>query len=106
MIVEGGVERVPDADADAYWARGRADRSWAPWRAAQSRPIGSRGVLEDARDTLAAEYPDRCRARSAGAAFASCPDAVEFWQGRADRLHDRLRYRLEGGSWLVERLAP
>ena len=38
--------------------------------------------------------------------FGVVPDAIEFWQGRPNRLHDRLRYRLEGGAWVVERLSP
>ncbi len=106
VIVEGGVERVPDADADAYWDSRPRGSQLGALASPQSRPIDSRAVLEEARDTLAAEYPDTVPRPERWGGFRVVPDAVEFWQGRADRLHDRLRYRLEGGSWSVERLAP
>ena len=71
--------------------------------------IGSREALQRLRDEAAARFPEDAdvpRPENWGG-LRVVPDAVEFWQGRANRLHDRLRYRLdESGAWVVERLAP
>jgi pyridoxamine 5'-phosphate oxidase len=106
VLVEGDVERVPDADADAYWSSRPRGSQLGALASPQSRPIESRAVLERTRDTLAAEHPDEVPRPARWGGFRVVPDAVEFWQGRSDRLHDRLRYRRSDGVWRVERLAP
>jgi pyridoxamine 5'-phosphate oxidase len=106
VLVEGTVERVADEDADAYWASRPRGSQLGARASRQSLPIGSRGELERARDALAAEYPDEVPRPNRWGGYRVCPEAVEFWQGRPDRLHDRLRYRREDGDWSVERLAP
>ena len=105
--VTGTCARVTAAESDAYWA---------------SRPPGSRlsaaaspqsSVIDDAEEltrrvaALRERYPDGDVPRpDHWGGFRLRPDAVELWQGRPDRLHERLQYRRDGGTWIVERLAP
>jgi pyridoxamine 5'-phosphate oxidase len=105
----GPVHLLADAEADAYFAA----RPWGSRVSAlaspQSRPIASRAVLEAARDELAARHPDGSDVpRPEGwGGYRLEPEVVEFWQGRRDRLHDRLVYRRAAdGRWRTERLAP
>ena len=72
----------------------------------QSREVGSRQELDDAWATADAVYPDEVPVPDEWGGFRVEPDAVEFWQGRPGRMHDRLVYRLDGDSWSVHRLAP
>jgi pyridoxamine 5'-phosphate oxidase len=108
VIVTGAVEPVDDAEADAYFAsRPRGSRLGA-LASPQSQVIPSRAVLDGARADLEERYPDGAEIPRPPhwSGRRVVPDAVEFWQGRADRLHDRLRYRRDGDDWIVERLAP
>jgi pyridoxamine 5'-phosphate oxidase len=108
--VIGRVELLPDEESDAYFAaRPRASRLGA-WASPQSRPLTDRAEL----DSLVATSEERFAGTEDVArpefwgGYLVRPSAIEFWQGRANRLHDRLRYRRpdDGGAWLVERLAP
>ena len=106
---EGTVARIPAADSDAYWASRPRGSQLGALASPQSQVIASRDVLEEAAAELAARYGDDepiPRPEHWGG-YRLVPHAVEFWQGRADRLHDRLRFRRAGdGSWACERLAP
>ncbi len=108
--VEGAAERVGAAESDAYWASRPRGSQIGALASHQSEPVADRGVLEAARDAAAARHPEDApvpRPERWGG-YRVVPDLVEFWQGRPDRLHDRLRYRLAAGEdrWIVERLAP
>jgi pyridoxamine 5'-phosphate oxidase len=110
VVVTGAVERVPDDEADAYFASRPHGSQLGALASPQSQVITSRAVLDQARGQLARRYPEGSRVprpRHWGG-LRVVPDSVEFWQGRPDRLHDRLRFRRESGgpTWVVERLAP
>ncbi len=104
--IEGGVERVDDAESDAYFASRPLDSRIGAWASPQSRVIDSRGVLVANAARYAAKFLLNPPRPPHWGGFRLKPEAWEFWQGRKSRLHDRLRYRLDGGNWTRERLAP
>lgn len=109
VVVTGAVERVPDEDADAYFATRPRGSQIGAHASAQSRVIASREELDEACAATSKRYPDGepvPRPEYWGG-LRVAPDSVEFWHGRPNRLHDRLRYRRDsGGVWVIERLAP
>lgn len=104
--IEGRASRVDDAESDAYFASRPLDSRIGAWASPQSEVIASRAVLVANAAGFAARYLLKPPRPPHWGGFRLVPDAWEFWQGRKSRLHDRLRYRLEGGSWVRERLAP
>ena len=104
--VEGRAERVPDATADAYFASRPRGSQLGAWASNQSRPIEGRAVLEQARADADARYPEAVARPPFWGGYAVVPDAIEFWQGRASRLHDRFRYERSDAGWARTRLAP
>jgi pyridoxamine 5'-phosphate oxidase len=108
VVVCGSVERVDRADTEAYFAlRPRGSRLGA-WASPQSSVVESRQVLDDAWTEVDRRWPEGADipAPEHWGGLRVVPETVEFWQGRASRLHDRLRYRCTDGSWVIERLAP
>jgi pyridoxamine 5'-phosphate oxidase len=105
---EGTVERVADAAADAYFASRPRGSQIGAWASAQSAVIADRRALEDAARAHEERFGGGAVPRPEfWGGFRLLPRCAEFWQGRNDRLHDRLRYtRDAGGGWQVERLAP
>jgi pyridoxamine 5'-phosphate oxidase len=109
VIVDGAVERLPREASAAYFASrpyGSRLGAWASER--QSSVISSRAELEDRYLRLAEKWaePEEVPLPEFWGGYLVVPSAVEFWQGGADRLHDRLRYRRAGSGWVVERLSP
>jgi pyridoxamine 5'-phosphate oxidase len=105
--VEGRVERVTDAESDAYFALRPPSAKLGAWASQQSEVVPDRETLESSLRTLELAHPDGSIDRPPHwGGFRVVPDAVEFWQGRPSRLHDRLRYRKTDESWVIERLSP
>jgi pyridoxamine 5'-phosphate oxidase len=107
VTVSGTVATFDAREADrAFAARPRAYQL-AAWAAPQSSVLPDRAALEARLSEVTRRYDGREVPRPpAWGGFRVVPDSVEFWQGHADRLHDRLRYRRRGEGWMVERLAP
>ena len=105
--IEGHANRLPDEESDAYFAsRPRGSRLGA-WASQQSRPVEHRSVLEERIRALEAEYESREVPRPPfWGGYRVYPEVVEFWQGRQNRLHDRLVYHRTRGGWKMERLQP
>jgi pyridoxamine 5'-phosphate oxidase len=108
VIVTGTAARVTAAESADYFHSRPRESQLASAASRQSTVVASRAELETAVAALAERYPDEVPAPANWGGFRVAPEAVEFWQGRAARLHDRLRYRLDSppDGWVVERLAP
>jgi pyridoxamine 5'-phosphate oxidase len=105
--LSGPVEQVTRAETEAYFAGRPRGSQLAAWASAQSSVIASRASLEAEVRAVEARFADvDVPAPPDWGGYRLRPDVVEFWQGRHDRLHDRLRHRMVDGEWVVERLAP
>ena len=104
--IEGVVEKTSAEESDAYYATRPLDSRLGAWASPQSQVIPSRAVLVTGAAKAAALHALHPPRPPHWGGYRLVPDRWEFWQGRKSRLHDRLRYRLDGGTWLRERLAP
>lgn len=105
--IAGRVERLADAESDAYWAERPFGSRVAAAVSPQSEVLESRTALAARYERLAEEREGRDVPRPEGwGGFRIVPETIELWQGRPNRLHDRLRYRRSGDRWVLERLAP
>ncbi len=104
--IEGRVTKVSDEQSDAYYASRPLDSRIGAWASPQSQVISSRATLVANAAKYSARFLLNPPRPPHWGGYRLEPDRWEFWQGRKSRLHDRLRYRLEGGNWLRERLAP
>ncbi len=107
VLVAGDVEHVSDAESDAYFASRPRGSQLAAWASPQSAPIDSRAALEAAVAEAAARFEGADVPRPPfWGGYRVVPTAVEFWQGRADRLHDRFRFERTPAGWEATRLGP
>ncbi|MFF5707440.1 pyridoxamine 5'-phosphate oxidase [Streptomyces sp. NPDC012794] len=112
VIVTGRAERIGRDETAAYFRSRPHGSQLGAWASAQSRVIGSRAELDRRYAELAERYPEGVQVPvpPEWGGLRVLPDALEFWQGHENRLHDRLRYVLEGDAggdgWRVERLCP
>lgn len=106
--IEGKIKKCSGLESDTYFRSRPLGSRLGACASHQSQVISSRKVLEQRLEELVAEYANRVVSRpSYWGGYRLSPTSIEFWQGRPDRLHDRLRYRLlTDGSWLIERLSP
>ncbi|MDD2692402.1 MAG: pyridoxamine 5'-phosphate oxidase [Simplicispira sp.] len=104
--IEGTVERVSDAESDAYFHSRPLDSRIGAWASPQSQVISGRGVLVANAAKYGAQFLLQPPRPAHWGGFRLRPERWEFWQGRKSRLHDRLQYRQDGVIWVRERLAP
>jgi pyridoxamine 5'-phosphate oxidase len=104
--IEGRVEFTSAEESDAYYATRPLDSRLGAWASPQSQVIGSRALLVANAAKAAAQHGLHPPRPPHWGGYRLVPDTWEFWQGRKSRLHDRVRYRLDNGAWVRERLAP
>ncbi|NMI00889.1 pyridoxamine 5'-phosphate oxidase [Pseudonocardia acidicola] len=108
--VRGSVEEAGPEEADAYWASRPRGAQLGAWASAQSTEVADRRVLDDALEGAARRFADveQVPRPPHWGGWRIVPDQVEFWQGRENRMHDRLRFDIDrhDRSWRVRRLAP
>jgi pyridoxamine 5'-phosphate oxidase len=105
--IEGRVERISAQESDAYFDSRPRGNQIASAASPQSQVIPDRATLEARVAELDAKFPDRVLRPAQWGGYRVIPDMFEFWQGRGNRLHDRLRYtRAVNNTWRIERLAP
>jgi pyridoxamine 5'-phosphate oxidase len=105
--IEGAVERLPDDESDSYFFSRPRGSQLGAWASDQSQVLPSREALEDRYKEVERRFHGIPVTRPPfWGGFRLVPDRVEFWQGRADRLHDRLVYVRENSLWRTERLYP
>ena len=104
--IEGRVEKVSAAESDEYFHSRPLDSRIGAWASPQSQVIDGRSVLVANAARFGAKFLLNPPRPPHWGGYRLRPDGWEFWQGRKSRLHDRLRYRLEGDAWVRERLAP
>ena len=108
VIIQGAVSSLSEAESEPYFHSRAHGSQLGAWASRQSSVIGSRAVLDDRYARLEQRWPEGTTVPmpSFWGGYRLRHDVVEFWQGRTNRLHDRLRYRRQGTHWAVERLAP
>ena len=107
VVVVGDVEPVDREEAEAYFRRRPRGAQIGAWASRQSTVLASREELERRRDELEERFAGgEVPLPPFWGGLRVVPRTVELWQGRLDRLHDRLRYRRDGAGWVVERLSP
>lgn len=104
--IEGVVSKISGEESDAYFHSRPLDSRIGAWASPQSEVIPDRSVLVTNAAKYGAKFLLQPPRPPHWGGYRLQPDTWQFWQGRKSRLHDRLRYRLDGGAWLRERLAP
>jgi pyridoxamine 5'-phosphate oxidase len=105
--IEGAVEKVSAAESEEYFQSRPLGSKLGAWASNQSEVIDSRETLEAHFAELEKRFGEEVPRPPHWGGYRLKPNSIEFWQGRDNRLHDRLRYRLqENGAWVIERLEP
>jgi pyridoxamine 5'-phosphate oxidase len=106
--IEGSIERLPDAESDAYFAGRPRGSQLGAWASAQSEVLPARETLEEKYREIERRFEGTAQIPRPPfwGGYRLIPRRIEFWYGRPDRLHDRVVYLKEGATWTIERLYP
>jgi pyridoxamine 5'-phosphate oxidase len=104
--IDGDIERLSAAESDAYFARRPRGHRLSAWASPQSTVVPDRASLEAAMADADARFGDDVPRPPYWGGYRVIPAAIEFWQGRRNRVHDRIAYRRADDGWVRERLAP
>ncbi len=104
--IEGTVVKTSDAESDAYFASRPVGSRIGAWASEQSKVIESRALLEAREREFSAQYGENPPRPPHWGGYRLIPEAIEFWQGRPSRLHDRMLYTRVGTDWTISRLSP
>ena len=104
--VDGAVEKVSGEESDAYYLTRPLGARLSAWASPQSERVADRSLLEKVFVEKKGQFGENPPRPPHWAGYRLVTQAIDFWQGRADRLHDRLLYRRQGEGWGIERLAP
>jgi len=104
--IEGAIEKVSAAESDEYFVTRPLGSRLGAWASPQSEVLPDRKTLEAKLAEVTRRYGEQPPRPPDWGGYRVLPEAIEFWQGRQDRLHDRLLYTRQGGGWKIERLAP
>ncbi len=104
--IEGVVEKISSEKSDKYFASRPVGSRIGAWASPQSNTIAGRNVLEENEKKFSQQFGNDIPRPETWGGYIVKPTKIEFWQGRSNRLHDRLQYSLHDGNWKMERLAP
>lgn len=105
--IEGKISKVSTSDSDKYFRTRPEGSKIGAWASPQSQPIPNRRYLENLQSDFKEEFSGKTIVRPPNwGGYLLSPTVLEFWQGRQNRLHDRIQYTLQNEEWLIERLAP
>jgi pyridoxamine 5'-phosphate oxidase len=104
--IEGRIEKVDREESQAYFESRPVGSRIGAWASKQSQVIDSRAVVEQREAELRAKFGESVPLPDFWGGYRLVPATIEFWQGRASRLHDRLRYVRQDKGWKIERLSP
>ncbi|MCC6646615.1 MAG: pyridoxamine 5'-phosphate oxidase [Polyangiaceae bacterium] len=106
VTARGDVERVPEAESNEYFATRPRGSQLGAWASDQSRHVASRAALDARLAEAEARFPGEVPRPPHWGGFVLRPTRVELWQGRTNRMHDRLVYARDGERWALSRLCP
>lgn len=104
--INGSISRLSEQESDDYFNSRPYESRIGAWSSPQSKVIESREVLDNKIQVLKKKYPNEVPRPKNWGGYTIVPNEIEFWQGRASRLHDRFLYKKDGVNWTIRRLAP